>query len=467
MNNLRFEELGLSADILKAISEIGFTQATPVQAQTIPSILQGHDVTGLAMTGTGKTAAFGLPLIDKIDNRSCEIQALVVCPTRELAIQITKELNRFLKYKRSISVLAVYGGQPIDTQLKALDRCPQIIVGTPGRLLDHIDRGTINLDSIKMVVLDEADEMLNMGFRNDIESILKSSPKQRQTVTFSATMPKEILDLIGKYQKSPKIVKIGAETSPASTVEQRYFEVRSEEKLRLLVNLLNKHNPYSSIVFCNTKHRVDHITRKLRNFGYYAEGLHGDISQPKRNRVMDGFRSGKIQILVATDVASRGIDIPNLDMIFNFEIPMDERSFVHRIGRTGRAGKTGIAYSLVGERDFNSFRQIKRHTKSNFIQEQLPTLGSEITENITRPSQQSAQNPAQNKIVTRLKQVLQKNSFQDHIQTVESLVSTENPPVMIAAALIEMLSQKGEGRPQGGAYKNQDKFSRSNRQRYK
>jgi ATP-dependent RNA helicase DeaD len=327
-----------------------------------------------------------------------------------------------------------------------LDRCPQVIVGTPGRLLDHIDRGTINLNSIKMVVLDEADEMMNMGFRNDIESILRSSPKQRQTITFSATMPRDILELVGKYQKNPQIVKIGLEASPASTVEQRYFEVRSDDKLDLLVSLLNKHNPYSSIVFCNTKHRVDNITRKLRSFGYDAEGLHGDISQPKRNRVMDGFRSGRIQILVATDVASRGIDVPNLDMIFNFEIPMDERSFVHRIGRTGRAGKTGIAFSLVSERDFNSFRQIKRYTKSNFIQEQVPALGQ------AQPSSNgeaaSLQRPAQNKIAIKLKQVLQKNSFQEHIQTVESLVTAETPPVKIAAALIEILSQKHDDRPQ-------------------
>lgn len=456
---VKFEELQLSQDILKAIADMGFVEASPIQEQAIPFIVSGQDVTGLAMTGTGKTAAFGLPLLDKIDSQNRNTQALILCPTRELAIQISSELVKYAKYKKRISILPVYGGQPIERQLYALSRGVQIVVGTPGRLLDHMDRGTLNLGSIKMVVLDEADEMLNMGFRADIETILKSLPKERQTITFSATMSKDILDLVKKYQRQPEIVKVSNDNSTAITVEQLYYEVECHNKLALLIKLMQQHNPYLAVVFCNTKRKVDNLTTKLKRSGFSVEGLHGDISQPKRNRVMDRFRAGHVQVLVATDVAARGIDVPNIDVVFNFELPKEEKAYVHRIGRTGRAGKAGKAISFVGENERYSFREIRRYTNANFIHQAMPSLEmSVVADNLNRntnvpENNENSKKPEirnfesnSNRLVLRIKKTLEQKDLSQHVQTVESLVSTENSPVMVAAALIELLSQKNDDR---------------------
>lgn len=443
-NKIKFEDLHLSQEVLKAISEMGFTQASPIQSQAIPLIMEGHDVTGLAMTGTGKTAAFGLPLIDKIDSSKKNLQALIICPTRELAIQVSVEFKKFLKYKKNISVLPVYGGQPIERQLYEIRRGPQIIVGTPGRLIDHLNRNSFNLNSISTVILDEADEMMNMGFRPDIEKILQRTPKTRQTITFSATMPQDILDLVKKHQKNPQLVKVSDEKSTATTVEQYYFEIDHQNKLELLISLLKEHNPFLSIVFCNTKRKVDNVSAKLHKHGFTVQGIHGDISQPKRNRIMDQFRSGKIQILVATDVAARGIDVPNIDIIFNYEIPDDEKSYVHRIGRTGRAGKTGKAFSFVSDRDFYSFRNIKSYTKTNIIKQTFtPSEQFQQTENILQVATPKAEKYEikANQLISRIKSTLQQD-LNVHINTVESLITEENPPIKIAAALIKMLSQE-------------------------
>jgi len=438
-NTLKFENLNLSQETLRAIAKMGYIEAYPIQTQAIPLIIEGRDVTGLAMTGTGKTAAFGLPLIDKINQNSKAVQALIICPTRELAIQVSGEINKFLRYKTNISVLPVYGGQSIEGQLRVLKKGVQIIVGTPGRLIDHINRNSINLSSISIVILDEADEMMDMGFRNDIEKILQKTPTSRQTITFSATMPRVILELIKKYQKNPELIQVSNENSAATTVAQHYFEIESNHKFFLLRTMLDQHNPYLAIVFCNTKYKVDNVANKLKQCGYHAEALHGNISQPKRNKIMNKFRTGDIQILVATDVAARGIDVPNIDIIFNFEIPNDEKSYVHRIGRTGRAGKTGLALNFVSPRDISAFRHINRCIYADIIRQQLPTLNKSTKSNHEKETKSTQKT---DELVLKVQKVLSYNSITQHIKTVESLVTTNNTPVKIAAALISLLSEK-------------------------
>lgn len=457
-NKIKFEELNLSKEVLKAITEMGFTEASPIQSQAIPFIKQGCDVTGLAMTGTGKTAAYSLPLIDKIEEQKKNIQALIVCPTRELAIQVSVEINKFLKYKKGISVLPVYGGQPIERQMQALRRGPQIVVGTPGRLIDHLNRNSISLNTISTVILDEADEMMNMGFRTDIEKILQKTPKTRQTITFSATMPKDILDLVKKHQKDPKLVQVSNEKSTATTVEQYYYEIENQNKLELLISLLNQHNPYLAIIFCNTKRKVDNISTKLKKHGFSVDGIHGDISQPRRNKIMERFRAGNTQILVATDVAARGIDVPNIDIIFNYEIPDDEKSYVHRIGRTGRAGKAGKAFSFVSDQDFYAFRNIKNYTKTNIIlQKFTPT---EQVQTAEQPQQNTRHETHTTPLILSIKRVLQQD-LNPQISTIESLVSDENPPIKIAAALVKLLAQNSSERD---SFEN--KSNKSNRPRF-
>lgn len=455
-NTLRFEDLNLSQETLRAIAKMGYAQTYPIQAQAIPFIIEGRDVTGLAMTGTGKTASFGLPLIDKIDQNNKKVQALIVCPTRELAIQVSGEIHKFLRYKKNISVLPIYGGQSIEGQIRALKKGVQIVVGTPGRLIDHIDRKSLNLSSVSMVVLDEADEMMDMGFRGDIEKILQKTPASRQTITFAATMPRAILELIKKYQKNPELIQVSDENAAATTVEQHYFEVESNHKFFLLKTLMDQHNPYLAIVFCNTKYKVDNVANKLRRCGYHAEALHGNINQPKRNKIMNRFRAGDIQILVATDVAARGIDVPNIDIIFNFEIPNDEKSYVHRIGRTGRAGKTGLALNFVSPRDISAFRHINRCIYADMIKQQLPTLHKSTEPSYTEGAK-STQKP--DKLVLMIQKALNHNSISQHIKTVESLVTTKNTPIKIAAALVSLLSEKQNNKSQ----KNFDFNYRKNR----
>ena len=328
MDKIKFENLGLSAELLKAVASMGFEIATPIQAQAIPEILNGLDVVGQASTGTGKTAAFGLPAIEKIDATSRDVQVLVLCPTRELAIQVSTEINKFLKFKKNITSLPIYGGQPIDRQFYGLRRGPQIVVGTPGRMVDHLERGTLKLNKVKIVVLDEADEMLDMGFREDIEFILKGINKDRQTVLFSATMSAEILQITKRYQKDPKLIRIKSENANAALIEQAYLSVESPYKVDFLMDIINKHNPKLALVFCNTKRYVDKITKILYQTGYKVAGIHGDIRQPKRDAIMSMFRKGSINILVATDVAARGIDVSDVEFVFNLDLPREIESYV-------------------------------------------------------------------------------------------------------------------------------------------
>lgn len=353
---------------------MGFEEATPIQSQAIPPIFSGKDVTGQAQTGTGKTCAFGIPVIEKTDPRLGFIQALILCPTRELAIQTAEELKNVAKYKKGIQILSIYGGQPIDRQLRALQRNPQIIIGTPGRVMDHLRRKTLKLSNLKMIVLDEADEMLNMGFREDIDIILEQIPAGRQTIFFSATMPKAIFELTAKYQKDPVFIQPAHKELTVPRIEQYYLEVRDYAKMDVLTRLIDAKQIKLSLVFCNTKKRVDEIALKLQSLGYLAEALHGDMRQAQRDQVMSKFREGTIEVLIATDVAARGIDVDNIEAVFNYDLPSDEEYYVHRIGRTGRAGKTGKSYTFVFGRELSKLKGLERYINSKIMFLKPPTM---------------------------------------------------------------------------------------------
>lgn len=366
------KHLNLSTEIQKALDEMGFQEASPIQEQAIPYLLEGRDVIGQAQTGTGKTAAFAIPLIERIQPADKRVQAIVICPTRELALQVTGEIQKLSKYKRNLHTVSIYGGQAVERQIRALKRQPQIIVGTPGRTLHMIRNGALQMNSVQTVVLDEADEMLNMGFRPDIEQILKQTPKNRQTVFFSATMPKVILELTAKYQQDSLIVKVSQHDQPLVKIEQCYFEVKKDQKLSALTQLLAHHQLGRALVFCNTKYKVDAITRKLKQAGYEAEGLHGGKTQSQRDRIMQGFRKGSTQLLVATDVAARGLDVQNVEAVFNFDLPKDSEFYVHRIGRTGRAGNAGQAFTFVEDGEHKQLREIRKYPSVKLSREELP-----------------------------------------------------------------------------------------------
>ncbi|MGE5606688.1 MAG: DEAD/DEAH box helicase [Bacteroidota bacterium] len=374
MQNLRFSELNLSKEVQKAIAEMGFEEATPIQSQSIPHLLKGKDFIGQAQTGTGKTCAFGIPVVEMIHPETASIQGLVLCPTRELAIQSAEELKNVAKYKKGIRILPIYGGQPIERQIAALRTHPQIIIGTPGRIMDHLRRNTLRLNNLKIMVLDEADEMLNMGFREDIDIILKEVPVRKQTILFSATMPREIMDLTAKYQKNPITIKAVHQELTVPQIEQFYLEARESTKLDLLTRMIDAYNFKLSLVFCNTKRRVDELSSNLQARGYLAEALHGDIRQSQRDKVMAKFRQGKIDILIATDVAARGIDVDDIGAVFNYDLPSDEEYYVHRIGRTGRAGRAGKAFSFVSGREIYKLKDIQRYTKSTISLQKPPSL---------------------------------------------------------------------------------------------
>ena len=324
MNIVKFEDLPISDEIKRSVAELGFEEPSPIQAQSIPVILTGKDVIGQAQTGTGKTAAFSIPVLEMVDpNKKC-VQAVVLCPTRELAIQVSSEMRKLGKYKSGIKTLPVYGGQPIDRQIKSLKSGVQVVIGTPGRVIDHINRRTLKMDEVKMLVLDEADEMLDMGFSEDIELILEQTPAERQTTFFSATMSKEILELTKKYQDDPELIKIVRKELTVPNIKQYYIETRRANKLEVLCRLIDVYNPKLSVVFCNTKRGSDELVSELQARGYFADALHGDLKQTQRDIVMDKFRQGTIDILVATDVAARGIDVDDVEMVFNYDLPQDE-----------------------------------------------------------------------------------------------------------------------------------------------
>jgi ATP-dependent RNA helicase DeaD len=430
MEHSGFKDLKLSKEMQKAIADMGFEEATPIQSQSIPFMLEGKDVIGQAQTGTGKTAAFGIAAIEKIDPKNLAVQAVILCPTRELAIQVSEELKKLSKYKKGIEILPVYGGQPIDRQIRALKKGVQIIIGTPGRVMDHMERRTLKLDSVKMIVLDEADEMLDMGFREDIELIMKKVQKERQTILFSATMSRAILDLTKRYQTKPQMIKLENKEMTVPKVEQFYYEVKSQSKPEVLSRLIDINDIKLSLVFCNTKRLVDELVDNLKSRGYLADGLHGDLQQRQRDIVMSKFRKKEIEILVATDVAARGIDVGDIEAVFNYDIPPDDEYYVHRIGRTARAGKAGRAFSFVTGREVYRIRQIQQFTKSKIIAQKIPSV-SDIEEIKT------------NLILEKVKGIVDSGHLGEYSNMVEKLNLEDYTSLEVAAALLKMLMGEG------------------------
>jgi ATP-dependent RNA helicase DeaD len=426
MSSKLFSELGLSEEILKAIDKLGFEKASPIQAATIPLLMSGRDIFGQSQTGSGKTAAFGIPAIEKTDSHSRVVQTLILCPTRELAIQVSEEIHKLALFKRGVSALPIYGGQSYDRQFYGLKQGVQIVIGTPGRLMDHLRRGTLRLDKVKMVVLDEADVMLDMGFREDIETILQGVPAERQTVFFSATLPRPIQELLQKYSKSPETVRIERKEMTVPTVEQTYYEVDRRFKVELLTRLIDLHDLKLGIIFCNTKRMVDDLVDHLNAQGYSADRLHGDMSQAMRDRVMQKFRKSGLEFLVATDVAARGIDVDNVQVVFNYDLPYDAEDYVHRIGRTGRAGRSGMAISFASGREVFQIRQIERFTNVRLQRGKAPT-------------ENEVEEARANTFLDKVRLTLQSGEFKRQEHFVARLLEEGFSSTDIASALIHHL----------------------------
>lgn len=422
-----FSRLPLSEEVKRAIEEMGFKEATLIQSQSIPIIMSGKDVIGHSQTGTGKTAAFGIPAIEKIDVEHRGVtQVLILCPTRELAMQSCDEMHKFSKFKKGIRIVPVYGGQPIDQQIRLLKRGAEIVIGTPGRIMDHMRRKTLKLSDLTMVILDEADEMLNMGFREDIETILQDVPENRQTLLFSATMSADIMRITSEYQNSPVLVKVVSKELTVPNIKQYFYDVPRGRKVDVLSRLFDYYNPKRSMIFCNTKKMVDELASDLRNRGYMVEGLHGDMKQASRTLVMETFKAGRIEILIATDVAARGLDIDNIDVVFNFDLPQDMEYYIHRIGRTGRAGKNGMSFTLVtGYRQVNTIKDIERYTQSKIKLNRIPTL-SEVEQAKSL------------KLVDDIKTIIENGLLDKHRKVVEQLINDGISPVDAACAALKM-----------------------------
>lgn len=399
---VKYSDTEINAYILKAVREMGFEYMTPIQEQAIPVLLEGKDVIGQAQTGTGKTAAFSIPMIQKIDISCKKPQGIILCPTRELAMQAAEEIRKITKYMHGLKVLPVYGGQDISKQIRALSQGVQIIVGTPGRVMDHLRRHTIKTANVQMIVLDEADEMLNMGFREDMETILSQMPEEHQMALFSATMPQAILEITNQYQKDAVFIKVTPKEVTVAAIEQSYYRIARKDKMNALCRLIDFHQPKRSLIFCNTKKMVDEMTQELKGRGYEAEGLHGDLSQFQRDTVMNLFRSGRCAILIATDVAARGIDVSGVDAVFNYDVPEDIEYYVHRIGRTGRAGREGKSMTLVSGREVFKIRDIERICHTRIEEKKLPT-GKDIVKVKFRHSVDSALEAAKDQNLEGLK----------------------------------------------------------------
>ncbi len=456
-----FSELGLDRTSMKSIEKMGFEEASPIQAQTIPLALEGKDIIGQAQTGTGKTAAFGIPLIENIDIKDDNIQGIVIAPTRELAIQVSEELFK-LGYGKRARVLAVYGGQDIDRQIRALKKKPHIIVGTPGRLLDHIKRKNIRLENVHTVVLDEADEMLNMGFIEDIESILSTVPDERQTLLFSATMPDPIRKIAERFMHDAILVKVKAKEMTVSNIEQYYVELRENEKFDTLARLLDIQTPELAIVFGRTKRRVDELSSALNIRGYMAEGIHGDLSQAKRLSVLKKFKEGSIDVLVATDVAARGLDISGVTHVYNFDIPQDPESYVHRIGRTGRAGKHGVAITFVTPRERGQLQAVEHTTKKRMEKMKTPTL-TEALEGQQKAVTEKIMNTIENEDLSlylgQAEELLRKHTAVDLVAAM--LKSMTKEPDQTPIKLTEESPSMRRDRNRGGSSNNRQRSGRS------
>lgn len=427
-----FNDLNISSPIMKALEKMGFEEATQIQQETIPLAMEGSDVIGQAQTGTGKTAAFGIPMLEKVDTNTRQIQGLVVAPTRELAIQVSEEIHRLGKFK-GVRTLPVYGGQHMGRQIRSLKEGPHIVVATPGRLLDHMRRGTINTKNVQTAVLDEADEMLNMGFIEDIRNILKGIPEERQTLLFSATMPKQIREIASTLMKSPKEIKVKAKEMTVENIEQFFMEIPEKFKFDTLTNHLDVNAPELAIVFSRTKKRVDEIAEGLQARGFRAEGIHGDLTQGKRMSVLNKFKNSRIEVLVATDVAARGLDISGVTHVYNFDIPQDPESYVHRIGRTGRAGRTGEAISFITPREMAHLKSIEKVTKSKM-------------KRLMPPTNKDAQRGKQQVAVDKLLKTVENQELEQYQQSASELLQ-DNDSITVIAAALKMLTKERKDTP--------------------
>lgn len=431
MEKRPFTELGLSPEILKAVDKMGFEEASPIQTAVIPTILAGRDVVGMSSTGSGKTVAFAIPAIEKVDPKLRAVQVLILCPTRELAVQVAEETGKIALFKRGVMGVPIYGGQSYERQYRALAAGVQVVIGTPGRLMDHMERGTLKLDSLKLVVLDETDRMLDMGFRDDIEKILGAVPPTRQLLFFSATIPRPIQDLIGRYSQDPAWIKIEAVAQNAPQVEQYYFEVDRRSKLEALTRLIDVHDFRYGIIFCSTKVMVDDLDEHLHARGYAVDRLHGDISQMQRDRVMDKFRHRQFEFLVATDVAARGLDVDDLEVVFNFDLPNDAEDYTHRIGRTGRAGKSGRAFTFVSGQEIYKLQSMVRWARLDIRRGRIPSL-DEVEEART------------NVFFEKIRTTLEAKEFKPHDRMIDRLLDQGYASTDICSALIHLL-QGGAG----------------------
>lgn len=419
----KFYEFGISDAVLSSLNEMGFEEPTPIQKIAIPPVLNGRDIVGQAQTGTGKTAAFGIPIIEK-GKRGKTPYAIVLAPTRELAVQVAQELNRIGQNKGILSV-PIYGGQSIERQISSLKKGVDVVVGTPGRVIDHIKRKTLILKEIKILVLDEADEMLNMGFIEDIERILREIPEKRQTLLFSATMPQEIRRIAMKYMNNPESVRVNTAEIVVSKIKQVFYEVREEDKITALTRLLDVEDPSLTLIFCHTKREVDDVSGKLQKMGYYAGAIHGDFTQSHRDDMMKKFKKGDIDILVATDVAARGLDIPDVSHVINYSIPQDPDGYIHRIGRTGRAGKSGIAITFVTPREYRQLRLIEQSAKTKIKKAKLPT-------------RDEVKKAKEVEIISSLEHEITERKHNEYLPMAKEL-SLKYPPHEVAAAALSII----------------------------
>ena len=432
MHKVPFGELGLSPETLKAVARLGFEEASPIQSEAIPTLLAGRDLVGQSQTGSGKTAAFAIPVIERIDPAKRVPQALILCPTRELAVQVAEDVSKLALFKRGVRELPIYGGASYERQFRGLQEGAQIIIGTPGRVMDHLNRGSLKLQDMKTVVLDEADRMLDMGFREDIETILAQAPPDRQTVLFSATLPPPIRDIIRRFTRDPANVRIESQALTVPAIEQMYYEVERRSKLEVLCRLLDLEDVKLGIVFCATKVMVDELTSHLVARGYRADALHGDLSQAMRERVMNRFRQHQCELLVATDVAARGLDVDDVEVVFNYDLPHDGEDYVHRIGRTGRAGRKGKAVTFVAGREIYKLQNIQRFTKARIQRVRVPSL-DEVEERRLEG------------LYEDLRTTLEGGQYRRFEPMLDRLLEAGHSPTDIASALLHMLSGGGGG----------------------
>lgn len=428
----KFTDLGLRQELVESIEKLGFESPSPIQAETIPVAMEGRDIVGLSQTGSGKTAAFGLPALNQIDIERKETQVLVLCPTRELAVQVCEEIHRLATALKGLSAIPVYGGAPIDRQMRGLRKGAHIVVGTPGRVMDHLRRKTLRTDAIRLCILDEADRMLDMGFREDMEVILGDMPEDRQTLFFSATMNRGVESLIKNFSHNAAQISIERKALTVDSIEQTYYEVRNRSKIEVLCRILDLETKPRGIVFCNTKQMVEDATEALSARGYIADRIHGDITQANRERVIKRFKDGSVELLVATDVAARGLDIDDVDIVFNYDLPHDPEDYVHRIGRTGRAGRSGKSVTFVYGRDIYRLEAIERYTRQMVRRMPIPSL-------------EDVEGRKADKVFNQVRESLEAGSFKTHGDLVDRLLDAGHTPTDIASALFDLLG-KDEGR---------------------